>query len=182
MVTSTSNGKSNAPALIVFGTPKGTKAPHGAWFPVQYAERSLAAAQQQGLIALPVDSDPSRAAAAQLKEGQLKAGGQLVLPTISPQLLSRLRDLAPQTQTPAQDVRQGSTTPGVQAPAALWNTLKPTDVVLAAFLDRSGEPDGWYEATIMKVENGIYTLRWLYEPQLGFIKLQRQHIALMFPG
>ena len=34
----------------------------------------------------------------------------------------------------------------------------------------------------MKIENGVYTVRWFYEPELGFIRLQRQHIALMYPG
>jgi hypothetical protein len=54
--------------------------------------------------------------------------------------------------------------------------------VLAADLDKAGEPDGWYEATIMKIEDGVYVIRWVYEPELGFLRLQRQHIALMYPG
>ena len=64
----------------------------------------------------------------------------------------------------------------------MWDTLKPADLVLAAELDKNGEPDGWYEATIMKIEDGVYTVRWFYAPELGFIRLQRQHIALMYPG
>jgi hypothetical protein len=181
MSTTTKNDKPPAPVLIVFGTPKGARAPHGAWFPAPFAERARVAAQRQNLATLAVDTEPTRAAAAILKEGQLKAGGQLMMPCITQEMLSRLRRLLSQALPPF-----GATTNGVvagaQVPRDLWDKLKPTDVVLAADLDKAGEPDGWYEATIMKIEDGVYVIRWVYEPELGFLRLQRQHIALMYPG
>jgi hypothetical protein len=181
MGTSTSNAKSNAPALIVFGTPVGTKEPHAAWFRAEYAERAKLAAQRDGLTSLSVNSSDTRAAAQTLKEGQLKAGGQLAMPSISQETMARLRTLA--TNVPVTPGNPFSkTAPGVQAPVSVWDKLKPADLVLAAFLDKAGEPDGWYEATIMKIENGTFTVRWYYEPKSGFVRLQRQHIAIMFPG
>jgi hypothetical protein len=182
MSTTTKNHKPAAPTLIVFGTPKGARAPHGAWFPAPYAERAQLAAHRQNLATVAVETEDARAAAALLKEGQLKAGGQLIMPCISQELLNRLRRLVPATPPSSPpNGRAGPTTPGVKVPAALWDTLKVTDVVLAAHLD-NGLPDGWYEAVIMKIEGGIFTARWADYPEDGLVRLQRQHIALMYPG
>ena len=49
MSTTTKNGNGTAPALIVFGTPKGARSPHAAWFRASYAERARLAAQRQSL-------------------------------------------------------------------------------------------------------------------------------------
>jgi hypothetical protein len=163
------------PALIVFGTPKGTRGPRAAWFRAEYAQRARSAAQRQGLAILPVDSNETRAAVGALKEGQLKVGGQLVMPCVSQEIVNRLRGLIPATD------HVGTTVAGVQVPSSIWDTLKPTDLVLAAHLEK-GQPYGWFEAIILKIENGTYTLRWADYPKDGLIRLQRQHIALMFPG
>jgi hypothetical protein len=73
---------------------------------------------------------------------------------------------------------------GVQVPVSVWDKLKPTDLVLAADLDKASEPNGWYEASIMKIEEGIYTVRWYqeYEGEPRIVRRQRQYIALMYPG
>jgi hypothetical protein len=161
-----------SPALIVLGTPAGVKEPQAAWFRAEYAERAKSAALRQGLSTILVTSNDTRAAAAMLKEGQMKAGGQLMMPSVSEKTISRLRGF----------VVAASVKPGVQVPESVWDNMKPSDLVLAAELDKNGEPEGWYEATIMQIENGIYTVRWLYAPELGFLRLQRKHIAVMFPG
>ena len=177
MSTSTKTTPIN-PALIVFGTPKGTRGPRAAWFRAEYADRVTSAAQRQGLATVAVGSNETRAAAGVLKEGQLKVGGQLVMPCVSQEVVNRLRGLIPVL---AADT-VGTTVPGVQVPASIWDTLKPTDIVLAAWLDKAGDPDGWYEATIMNIQNGVYTLRWLYNGKELLVRLKRQHVALMFPG
>jgi hypothetical protein len=74
-----------------------------------------------------------------------------------------------------------ATIAGVQVPASVWDTLKPTEVVLAAQLE-NGVPDGWYEAIIMKIDGGTFTLRWADYPRDPIVRVQRQHIALMYPG
>jgi hypothetical protein len=181
-MSTTNNTKSTEPELIVFGMPKGARSPHAAWFRASYANRVTVAAQRQGLATLTVESDATRAAAALLKEGELKAGGQLVMPCVSQEALNRLNSLLPKPPATSAESSAKPVTAGVQVPVSVWDKLKPADLVLAAALDKNGEPYGWYEATIMKVENGIYTLRWYYEPEAGFVRLQRQHIALMCPG
>jgi hypothetical protein len=178
----TNNTKPIMPALIVFGTPKGAKAPHAAWFRAAYAARVVTAARRQALTTVAVESNETRAMAATLKEGQLNAGGQLVMPCVSQDMLSQLRRLV-QQQPPGSSGASpaGATTAGVQVPIAVWDTLKPTDVVLAAHLE-NGVPDGWYEAIIMKNQGGTFTLRWADYPRDPLVRVQRQHIALMYPG
>jgi hypothetical protein len=182
MSSSSKNGNATVPALIVFGMPKGAKAPHAAWFRTAYAERARTAARRQGLTTLPVESAEARAVAATLKEGQLKAGGQLVMPCVSQDMLNTLRRSPPVPPPNATGAATtGRATPGVNVPVAIWDTLKITDVVLAAHLEK-GVPDGWYEAVIMKIENGVFTLRWADYPQDGLVRLPRQYLALMYPG
>jgi hypothetical protein len=181
-MSTTKDTKPNGPALIAFGTPKGAKAPHAAWFRTGYADRAASAARRHGLATIRVESAGTQAVAALLKEGQLKAGGQLVMPCVSQDTLNRLRALVPVPSAPPGNSPGGSVTAGVQVPVSVWDTLKPSDLVLAADLDKNGEADGWYEATIMKIENGVYVVRWYYEPTMPFVRLQRQHIALMYPG
>jgi hypothetical protein len=180
-MSTTNNTKSTMPALIVFGTPKGAKAPHAAWFRAAYAARVVTAARRQALTTIAVESNETRAVAATLKEGQLKAGGQLTMPCVSQDMLSQLRRLMPQPPGSSAPSPTGSTIAGVQVPFAVWDTLKPTDVVLAAHLE-NGVPDGWYEAIILKIEGGTFTLRWADYPEDGLVRLRRQHIALMYPG
>ena len=98
-MSTTNNTKLAVPALIVFGTPKGAKAPHAAWFRAAYAARVVTAARRQALSTIAVESNETRAVAATLKEGQLKAGGQLVMPCVSQDMLNQLRRLMPQSPT-----------------------------------------------------------------------------------
>jgi hypothetical protein len=180
-MSSSKTGNTTVPTLIVFGMPKGAKAPHAAWFRSAYAERARTVAKRQGLTALSVESAEARAVAATLKEGQLKAGGQLVMPCVSQDMLNTLRRLPPVPPASAAALAPGRVTPGVNVPVAIWDTLKVTDVVLAAHLEK-GVPDGWYEAVIMKIENDVFTLRWADYPQDGLVRLPRQYLALMYPG
>jgi hypothetical protein len=181
-MSTTKDTKPIVATLIVFGTPKGAKAPHAVWFRTGYTDRAASAARRHGLATIRVESAATRAVAATLKEGELKAGGQLVMPCVTQDTLNRLRALVPVPPETPGNSPGGSVTVGVQVPVAVWDTLKPCDLVLAADLDKNGEPDGWYEATIMKIENGVYVVRWYYEPTMPFVRLRRQHIALMYPG
>ena len=165
----------------MFGTPKGAKAPHAAWFRAAYAARVVTAARRQALTAIAVELNETRAVAATLKEGQLKAGGQLTMPCVSQDMLNQLRRLMPQPPGSSAPSPNGATTAGVQVPVSVWDTLKLTDVVLAANLE-NGVPEGWYEAIIMKIEGDTFTLRWADYPREALVRLQRQHIALMYPG
>jgi hypothetical protein len=183
-MSTTKDTMSTEPALIVFGTPKGARSPHAAWFRAAYVNRVSVAAQRQGLATIAVETDATRAAAATLKEGQLKAGGQLVMPCVTQEMLNRLNGLVPKPRPSPAEGPVSPATAGVQVPVSVWDKLKPTDLVLAADLDKAGEPNGWYEANIMKIEDGIYTVRWYheYEGEPRIVRRERQHIALMYPG
>jgi len=170
------------PALIVFGTRKGATEPCAAWFRSEYAARARSAAQRQGLAAIAVNTDETRAAAKVLNEGQLKAGGQLVMPSVSQEVLDRLRNLVPAAVLDKASGHVGPTTPGPQVPASCWDALKPTDIVLGKYFDKWGDPEGWWEAVIIDIQNNTYTIRWVDEPETGFVRLPRKHVALMFPG
>ena len=181
MSTTTNEIEPNMPALIVFGTPTGTSVPQAAWFRGSYAERAKQASQRHAFRTIPVVTDETRAAAATLSEGQLKPGGQLILRDVTKEVLERLTRLIPVVSAVATPAAAGPTAVAARISSSLWDTLKITDYVLAAHLE-NGEPEGWYEAIIIKIEGPTYTLRWAYAPEEGLIRVQRRHIALMLPG
>jgi hypothetical protein len=171
----------HVPALIVFGTPTGASAPQAAWFRGAYSERAKQAAQRQAFRAVQIDSDETMAAAATLSEGQLKPGGQLIMTDVSQEVFDRLSGLRLVTVGNVPASAAGVATAPAKVSAALWDTLKISDYVLAAHIE-NGETDGWYEAIILKIEGATYTVRWADYPKERLIRVQRRHIALMLPG
>jgi hypothetical protein len=128
-----------------------------------------------------VDTDDTRAAAKALNEGQLKAGGRLVMPSVSHEMLDRLRGLIAAVASDIAGGHTNPTVPGPQVPTSCWDALKPTDIVLAAYFE-AGEIEGWWEAVIINIQSDTYTVRWVSEPKSAPVRVQRKHIALMFPG
>lgn len=65
---------------------------------------------------------------------------------------------------------------------SLWDGLTVGHVVLAPEFDRQGEPDDWYAAVILAVDEGTYILHWRNYPEQGLVKRERRHIALLHPA
>ena len=202
--------KSNSaaqPALIVFGINQPVGCPQAAWFRAAHVKRVYATAQRIGFSSIAVDSEERRAFAAKLEEGQLLAGRKLLLPAITDELYQQLSNLiadkataaedrAPKEQepesTPKADAETGphppsEPEPSAEAPAATtvtaaaWSTLTPGTRVLALYLDKRGNPEGWWEAEVVHIREGVFFLTWCDEPEAGVVMRHRDQIALMLP-
>lgn len=177
------------PALIVFGVLPSEATPRAGWFPVEQAARAENAARVLGLLFLAIDSGELRTLASTLLEkGNLTSTGQLQLAAVSSEFVSDLvlRHRAKHTASLPRGPESGQGGPPLghrprsPIPKSLWDALTLTDVVLAAHLE-DGEPAGWWEAVILNVRYGTYTLRWCDYPDEGLFRRQRKHIALLFP-
>jgi hypothetical protein len=193
------------PALIVFGFNKALGCPQAAWFSASLVKRVYAAAQRIGLSNAAVDSEERRGLAAKLSEGQLLSGGKLLLPAIEDQLYQQLQGLlvkqpaAAEARAPANGEPDAAAKPGdlpnVQEPtelappteaavpvtAAAWNAITPGTRVLALYLDKRGNPDGWWEADVVHIRRGVFFVTWSDDPDAGVVMRQRDQIALILP-
>ena len=61
----------------------------------------------------------------------------------------------------------------------LWDALAIGDTVLAADLDRKGEPECWYEAMIVRITPASFILRFRDFPRDGLLARTRRHVALL---
>jgi hypothetical protein len=179
-------GKSAAklPSLIVFGRIKGTNVDQAAMFVEKDAEAAKKAATEAGLSFIEVKTDEQRKAAAALPEGVVNAQGRFSLSPASRETVGQLGQmLQSATEMEASSTtsdRAGSPSTGISP--RLWQELKPGALVLAAGFDDDDNPAGWWEAIIVKVDDGEFLIRWRDAPNEPRVSRSREYIALLHPG
>lgn len=85
----------------------------------------------------------------------------------------------------ADPVSEGSETANAplagDVPADPWDKLAVGNLVLAADLDKRGEPESWYEAVIVRITPASFILRFRDYPKDGLLARTRKHVALLHP-
>jgi hypothetical protein len=61
----------------------------------------------------------------------------------------------------------------------LWRQLKPGSLVLAAAFDEQDNLDGWWEAVIVRIDDGV--VRWRDYPKEPVASSSHEYIALLHP-
>jgi hypothetical protein len=119
-----------------------------------------------------------------LREGVINAQGRFSLSPASPKVIAELGRLLNPVTAEAGTSADTSTIPET-APATistdLWNQLTPGSLVLAAGFDEEDNLDGWWEAIIVRIDDGEFLVRWRDEPNLPTASRTREYIALMHP-
>jgi hypothetical protein len=171
------------PALIVFGRIHGSKVNQAAFF-VQDAEAAKKAALDAGLSCLDVKTDAEKKIASTLREGVINAQGRFSLSPATPKIIAELERLlkmaTPEIGT-STDTSTKSETPPATISADLWNQLMPGSLVLAAGFDEDDNSAGWWEAIIVRIDDGEFLIRWRDEPNLPAASRSREYIALLHP-
>ena len=183
----------NAPALILFGKKK-AKRPIAVWFRAKDADLAQWVARRQRLSMIRADTTPARGMIKSLPEWQFEDDGPAVVPIVKQELYDQLQAFAAEQsafdgppaegETPVlsdQGVGPASDTRLAQLGDQLWDELATGRLVLAAELDRKGQPDGWSEAVILAIQPRGYILHWRDFPEDGLIWRPRQLIALLYP-
>jgi hypothetical protein len=178
-------GKSAAklPALIVFGRIKGTNVDQAAMFVEKDAEAAKKAATEAGLSFIEVKTDEQRKAAAALPEGVVNAQGRFSLSPASRETVGQLGQMlqaAVEVEASSAAGDHAGSSTGISP--RLWQELKPGALVLAAGFDDDDNPAGWWEAIIVKVDDGEFLIRWRDAPNEPRVSLSREYIALLHPG
>ena len=176
------------PALVLFGRD-GAGRPRAAWFDAADARVATAAAETMRLRALPVTEAEPRALAQQFARGRVLPSGRALVPFAKRELYGRLVALAGEgaglsvaagaevTARADAPTGAGGTSSGAEekppAPRPGDRTFvgspQPTEraeiglgsVVLAL----EGPDGGWWEAEVIGINGGTFSLRWCdYDP------------------
>jgi hypothetical protein len=122
---------------------------------------------------LEVQTEEHRQAAAALPEGAINTNGRFSLSPASPEIIADLDHLlkaaSVQETTSAGGAKSESASAMISAD--LWRQLKAGALVLAASFDEQDNLAGWWEAVIVRVDDGEFLVRWRddpkYSPPLG---------------
>ena len=82
----------------------------------------------------------------------------------------------------AINLRDPSSDSSAASDSDAWSRLSVGALVLAADLDKKGEPDCWYEAIIVRITPATFILRFRDYPRDGLLARTRRHVALLHPA
>jgi hypothetical protein len=130
-----------------------------------------------------VQTEEHRQAAAALPEGAINAQGRFSLSPASPAIIAELdRLLKAATGQEATSARSAkSETTSATISADLWRQLKPGALVLAAAFDEQDNLDGWWDAVIVRIDDGEFLVRWRDYPKEPRVSRSHEYIALLHP-
>jgi hypothetical protein len=194
-------------AIIVFGRQHADGLPQAAWFRKKDQMAAEASADEMKLSVIELKSDAERALAIGVHEGVLKGSGRMIVGAVEPEVYRRIEEHvskqlagtgAPKSAgassaeagAPAAaagktgaDAAAASGNPGPVAPnpTQSWQSLRVGDSVLAAYWNEKREPEGWWVATVARIDGNEFVLRWPNEPQYPVFKRAPKHVAILHP-
>ena len=192
------------PAIIAYGTPSDPALTQASWFRAEDKEGVKVAAKELKFSVIELHTDADRALAAGAHEGVLKGSGRMIVGSVSAEVYRRIEEHArkgagaPDPSKP-DDATARTTFPSEQnknqlppAPLAIdkpalvslpnpWDALRVGARVLAAYWNDKREFEGFWLATVKRIEPEEYTLEWFESPGYPPFKSRPQDIAVPHP-
>jgi hypothetical protein len=193
------------PAILVYGTPSGPALTQASWFRAENKEAVKAAAAELKFSVIELHTDADRALAAGAHEGVLKGSGRMIVGSVSAELYRRIEehvrkgagaaDASKPEHAAATTTKSASEQIKNMAPPAPLATVKPDFVsapnpwealrvgarVLAAYWNDKREFEGFWLATVKRIENGEFTLEWFDAPEYPAFKSTPKNVAIAHP-
>lgn len=166
------------PAIIVFGKNE-SQVPQAAWFSAADAELATRAALLIGLRVLKIEDDAHKAAAGQLRQGQVYASDRTFAPAVNQIAFDKVRALAgPADKALPSEVKAAVTNGEPLPPPTTWDQIAVGHVVLT--LENDDPEEDWFEASVVGVDaKGDLVLRWRHSPRDRSFTTRRSRVALM---
>ena len=192
------------PAILVFGTPSGPALTQASWFRAEDKETVKAAAEALKFSVIELHTDADRALAAGAHEGVVKASGRLIIGSVSAEVYRRIEEhvrKGASASDPSQPENAVATTTKSASeqnmnigPARLstagsdlastpnpWDALRVGARVLAAYWNEKREFEGFWLATVRRIEPGKCTLEWFDAPEYPAFKIAPRNIGIVHP-
>jgi hypothetical protein len=192
------------PVILVYGTPSGPALTQASWFRAEDKEAVKAAAKELKFSVIELQTDADRALAAGAHEGVLKGSGRMIVGSVSAEVYRRIEehvrkaagapvpsqpDNAAATTKPAAEQNKNlappiplaSGKPDLAGAPNPWEALQVGARVLAAYWNDKREFEGFWLATVKRIENGEFTLEWFEAPQYPAFKKAPKNVAIVHP-
>ncbi len=194
------------PAMLVYGMPSGPALTQASWFRAEDKEAVKAAARELKFSVIELQTDADRDLAAGAHEGVLKDSGRMIVGSVSAEVYRRIEEHVrkgagasdpslPVIAAAAEAINSVSEqTKNLPLPTPLatdksglvsvpnpWEGLRVGARVLAPFWNDKREFDGFWLATVKRIENGEFTLEWVEAPQYPAFKSAAKNVAIVHP-
>ena len=211
MTNATQTKSNPVPAILVYGTPSGPELTQASWFRAEDKEAAKAAAEALKFSVIELQTDAEKALTAGVHEGVLKGSGRMIVGSVSAEVYRRIEEHVGKASDPSkpestaatttkpvseQSMNIGAAGPSSPGPsransAALASdktdsgtareTLRIGARVLAAYWNEKREFEGFWLATIKRIDHGEFTLEWFDSPEYPAFKSRPQNIAVPHP-
>jgi hypothetical protein len=190
------------PAILVYGTPSGPAMTQASWFRAEDKEAVTAAAKELNFSVIELHTDADRALAAGAHEGVLKGSGRMIVGSVSAEVYRRIKEhvrkaagnsdhsrpdnlpAAPAKPLSEQNMNiphSARLAADLASPPNLWEALRVGATVLAAYWNEKREFEGFWLATVKRIENGQFTLDWFEAPDTPAFKIAAKNVAILHP-
>ena len=193
------------PAILVYGTPSGPALTQASWFRAEDKETVKSAAEALKFSVIELHTDADRALAAGAHEGVLKSSGRMIVGSVSSEVYRRIEEHArkaaggpdpfqPESATspatkPASEQNMNLTSPARLSTAGSdlastpnpWDALRVGARVLAAYWNEKREFEGFWLATVRRIEPGKCTLEWFDAPEYPAFKIAPRNVGIVHP-
>jgi hypothetical protein len=196
-------------AILVYGTPTSQELTQASWFRAEDRQAVKAAAVGLKFSVIELQTDTEKALTIGIHEGVLKGSGRLVIGSVTAEVYRRIEEYARKragTETaptaPGPEAASGAkaspeqnvnATPAVGAsgtpakpelplaPPNPWEALQVGTRVLAAYWNEEKEFEGFWLATVKRIDAGEFTLEWFEAPEYPAFKTPLKNVALVHP-
>jgi len=195
------------PLLLVYGKPTSADLPQASWFRVEDRPTVVAAAQSLRFSVLDIPTDSERSLLVGVHEGALKGDGRMIVGSVAPEVYKRIEEYAAKAIGVLAAQGPGNTAAGSKPgseqigntgtkvpvvgntekavsplpPPNPWDNLRVGARVLAAYWGETREFEGFWLATVKRIENGEFTLEWFEAPEFPPFKSPPKNIAVPHP-
>jgi hypothetical protein len=193
------------PAILVYGTPSGPALTQASWFRAEDKEAVKAAAAALKFSVIELHTDAERALAAAVHEGVIKGSGRMIVGSVSSEVYRRIEEhVRKATGAPDPSQPESAALPATKpvseqnmnmtSPARLstagsdlastpnpWDALRVGARVLAAYWNEKREFEGFWLATVRRIEPGKCTLEWFDAPEYPAFKIAPRNVGIVHP-
>jgi hypothetical protein len=195
-------------AIIAFGKPSGPSLPQASWFKAEDVPAVKAAAGPLKFSVIELRTEADKALAIGVHEGVLKGSGRMIIGSVTPEVYRRIEEYArkPASADPAPKPESAAASSGMKAspeqninttsmasvssapgkpeplaPPNPWEALRVGARVLAAYWNDKKEFEGFWLATVKRIDAGEFTLEWSEAPEYPAFKIPPKNVALVHP-
>ena len=192
----------------MFGKPTSPDLPQASWFWAEDRATVVAAAQSLKFSVIDIQTDAERALTLGVHEGVLKGAGRMIVGSVTPEVYKRIEDYVRKVagspashvagdtgigQTKGTSEQNVNTEPvgGGAGAAAKTDLISPAATaseafrvgsrVLAAYWNEQREFEGFWLATVKRINKGEFTLEWFDAPDYPPFKSPLRNIAAPHP-